>query len=291
MRAELVDPSLVSDLLEEAADALLSHPGRRGGSVHLPDSGRLLVTGDIHDHPVHFDRIRSFSHLERPDQHVVLHELIHGDRLVNGVDLSYRMLAKVAWLVTRHPEQVHPILANHELAQAFRQPLSKGAGENVSLFDAGLEWAFGDDAQTVADSIESFVRAMPLALRCANGAMVSHSLPGPYSMPRFDPGVLERDLVDADYVANSGSAWMMVWGRGQTPEQVEQLASRWNVELFLAGHMRADAGVDVVGPRLVILNSDHEGAVVLPMDLSKPPPRAEECPFQVVPVASLEALT
>lgn len=290
MKLDLGDATSVVELLDGAAEAMLGSPLRRASCVHLPRRGRLLVTGDLHDNPMHFDRIHAFSHLDRTDHHLVLHELIHGDRLVNGVDLSYRMLARIASLVLERPEQVHPVLANHELAQAFRQSVSKGAGDNVALFDAGLEWAFGDDATVVEEAIDRFVRAMPLALRTENGGLVSHSIPGQHAMKRFDPGVLERVLIDADYAANSGSAWLMVWGRVQTPEVIETLAARWGVKMFFSGHAHVPTGIEAAHDRQVILNSDHEHAMVLAVDLAAELPSAEACIFNAVPVASLDSL-
>ncbi|NBX33172.1 MAG: metallophosphoesterase, partial [Planctomycetes bacterium] len=141
------DAVSVSTLLDAAAERMLADPLRKGSSVFLPRRGRILLTGDLHDNPVHFMLVQQLAKLTAsPDNHLVLHELIHGDRLVNGVDLSYRMLCRVAQLTLAFPGQVHVVLANHELAQVFRHPVSKGAGDNLELFDAGLDWAFGDDA-------------------------------------------------------------------------------------------------------------------------------------------------
>jgi hypothetical protein len=286
---DLSDATAVAELLDRAAAALRDSSLRAGSCLRLPRRGRLVVTGDLHDNPIHFERIQAFAHLDRPDHHLILHELIHGDRLVNGVDLSYRILVRVAMLVLEHPDRVHPVLANHELAQAFRQSVSKGAGDNVALFDAGVEWAFGDDAVQVEDAIARFVRAMPLALRCENGSLVAHSLPGPHAMKRFDPGVLDRELHDGDYLPNAGAAWLMVWGRGQTREQLEELAARWNVRMFFTGHSHVPTGIEAAHPMQVILNSDHEHAMVLPLDLAADPPSAEQCVFEAIPVASLGA--
>lgn len=287
MNLDLSDAAQVAEQLDQAAEALVNSPLRRGSCHHLPRRGRLLVTGDLHDNPIHFGRIQAFAHLDRADHHVVLHELVHGDRLVNGVDLSYRILVRVASLVLEHPGRVHPVLANHELAQAFRQSVSKGGGDNVLLFDAGLEWAFGDDASMVEESIDRFVRAMPLAVRCEHGSLVSHSLPAPYAMKKFDPGILDRELRDEDFVPNSGSAWLMVWGRAQTEAQLDLLAERWNVKLFFNGHAHVPTGIEAVHARQVILNSDHDQAMVLPLDLEADPPAADQCIYHAVPVASM----
>ena len=170
--------SAFADLLEAAAEAMRASPLREHCTVRLPRRGVLLATGDIHDNQLHLDAVTRAAALRRTsDQHVVLHELIHGERLVSGMDMSHRMLARVAELVLAHPLQVHQMLANHEIAQFRRQRISKGAGDNLALFDAGLEWVFGEEAEVAADAIGSFVRAMPLAVRCDNGVMLSHSLP------------------------------------------------------------------------------------------------------------------
>lgn len=287
----LQDAEEVRDLLERAAARMLECPLRRGSSVHLPGRGRLLLTGDLHDNPTHFAAVRSAAYLERsPDHHVVLHELIHGDRLVNGVDLSFRMLCRVAQLLLQFPGQVHVVLANHELAQAFRQPVSKGAGDNLELFDAGLEWAFGDDATMVEEGIEELVRAMPLAVRCANGAMVSHSLPSPQEMDGFDLGILDRALMPADYEHRTGGAWRMVWGRGWESEQVQRLAREWGVRLFVIGHAHTENGIEAPLPNLLVLNTDHERGRVVPLNLAEEAPPAEDLLFHGMPVASLGAI-
>lgn len=278
----------VHELLCRAAAQMRGCALRRGASVHLPRRGRLLLTGDLHDNPMHFQAVKGAANLAKsPDNHLVLHELIHGDRLVNGVDLSYRMLCRVAQLVLQFPGQVHVVLANHELAQAFRQPVTKGAGDNLELFDAGVEWAFGDDAALVEESIDEFVRAMPLALRCANGIMVSHSLPSHQAMAGFEPGILDRDLVDADYAHRTGGAWQMVWGRDWAPTQVLELAQRWGVQLFVVGHAYVESGIEAVQPNLLILNTDHERGRVVPVSLADDAPLADELLFHALPVAGL----
>ena len=144
----------VAELLTTAADILLRDPKRRGCCVHLGGVGRLLVTGDLHDNPLHFVKVVAFAQLDQAENHLILHELIHGDRLINGADMSWHMLAKAAALIVQYPGQVHVMLANHELAQAFDQMVSKGAGENTALFRAGLDWKFGDDADIVNEAIK-----------------------------------------------------------------------------------------------------------------------------------------
>jgi hypothetical protein len=258
--------------------------------VVLPARGRLVATGDLHDHPIHFQKICAFAKLDRPDHHLILHELIHGERLTHGTDLSWRMLAKVAALRLRHPGQVHPMLANHEIAQAFLQPVSKGAGECTQLFRDGLEWSFGEDAGLVEEAVNDFIRAMPLAVRSESGLLCAHSLPSPLAMAKFDPGVLDRSLVDEDFAARTGSAWHMTWGRGQTPELVATLAKTWGVSLFVLGHKHVEQGAETPFPGVVILNSDHERGAVIAFDLAAPAPSAESAVAGAVALVSMGSL-
>jgi len=285
---DLRDGGAVCELLERAAMLLRETPGRRGSTVHLDDRGTLVVTGDLHDNPIHLMKIRRYARLgDGPDRHLVLQELIHGDRLVNGLDLSYRVIAKVAELVTRFPGQVHPLLANHELSQMLGIGVSKGAGDSTRLFNDGLDFVFGDDAEAVAAALAEFFAAMPLALRTRHGVFCAHSIPSPETMPRFDPAVLDRPLVEADYRSPAGSAYLMVWGRGQKAEAIEAFAGRLGVELFCLGHARSDDGAHVVSPRMVVLNSDHERGRIAAIDLAGPVPTAEDLVLASMPLVAL----
>ncbi len=272
--------------LDRAAAALRSSPFRRGSAVCLESAGRLLVTGDLHDNPAHLRAIVALARLgDSPAHHLVLHEIVHGDRLVNGLDLSHRMLVRVAELVAAHPAQVHVLLANHELAQMTGKGVSKGGGDSVALFEEGLRFAFGDRGPDVSAAAGRMVRAMPLVLRSEGGLLCAHSLPG--SLAGFDPGVLERPMQERDYQGPGGAAYRMVWGRGWDERLVEALAERWGVRLFCVGHQHIASGIEVRGTRVVILNSDHEQAAVLPLDLARLP-SAGEAVLQAVKLRGLE---
>lgn len=285
------DPAAVVDRLAAAASAMRDAPNRRGCVSLVEGRGTLLATGDLHDNPRHFSKVVQHSQLSTdPDAHLVLHELIHGENLVNGMDLSYRMLVKVANLVLQYPGRVHVLLANHELAQMAGHSVSKGGGCMTTLFNDGLQTVFEDDADLVTAAIEEFVRALPLAARTENGVLCAHSVPGPTMMDAFDSGILDRDLVASDYEPFHGSAWMMVWGRGQSDTQMEALAEHWGVSLFCLGHAFVENGIGIGGPRTVLLNSDHERGMVLPLDLSAPVPTVESAIFNAIPLASVEAV-
>jgi hypothetical protein len=278
----------VAGLLERAADALVRSPLRRGSVVHLPERGHLAVSGDLHDNPLHLAKIQAFAKLDQGlDRHVVLQELIHGDRLVNGLDLSYRVVARVAALVERHPTQVHPLLANHELCQMMGIGVSKGHGDGTQMFREGLDFVFGEDAFLVDEALAKFVRAMPLAVRTASGVWCSHSVPAPPIMHRFDRSVFDRELSVDDYRPPYGSAYLMVWGRGQDEEHVERLARAWDVQLFCLGHAHSEEGAHVVTSRMAVINSDHDRGRVVEIDLAGAAPSAAGLVESTLPLAAL----
>lgn len=290
-RDDLADAGRFIERLDAAGEILRSDPRRRGATVHLPREGRLTVTGDLHDNPINLERILRYADLGGgADRHVILQEMIHGDRLVNGVDLSHRMLGRVAGLVVQHPGQVHPLLANHELAQMRGDSVSKGGGDNVALFDDGLDWVFGDDAESVADAIGRFVAAMPLALRTESGILCSHSLPAPAAMKWFEPGILDRELVAEDYAPPHGGAYAMVWGRGHSAPQVRELAEAWGVELICVGHGFVETGAEATCPGLLMINSDHDRAAAWRTELAAPPPSADVAAIEAMPLSAVDAM-
>jgi len=290
-RDELSDADAFIGRLDAAAKVLRDDPQRRGATVHLPRSGRLTVTGDLHDNPINLERILRYAGLGGgEDRHVLLQEMIHGDRLVNGVDLSHRMLGRVAGLVLDHPGRVHPLLANHELAQMRGDRVSKGGGDNVALFDDGLDWVFGEDAEAVSEAIARFVSAMPLALRTESGILCAHSLPAPAAMTWFDPAILDRELVEADYAPPRGGAYAMVWGRGHAAPQIRELAAAWGVELICVGHGFVETGAEAVCPGLLMINSDHDRAAVWRTELAAPPPGADVAAIEAMPLAAVDAM-
>lgn len=275
------------ELFEQSARAMCDDQRRSGCVVRLPAHGRLTATGDLHDNPANLARIMTLARCaESSDHHVVLHEIIHGDRLVNGLDFSYRMLARAAALVLEYPGQVHPLLANHELAQMTGAGVSKGAGDGVDLFNGGLEYVFGDDWSDVAAAIGRFIRAMPLALISDSGVCCAHSLPNARLTKRLDLDVLNRDLSQDDYVGPTGNAYLVVWGRMYDDDSVQQIADAWGVNLFCLGHRHVDTGIERHGARVVVINSDHERATALPIDLSAVPD-ADGAVAAAVPLAAI----
>ncbi len=286
-RAWTRNADALCSLMREASAALYACHGRAGVTIHLPARGRLLLTGDLHDNLPHFEAVCDLAKLDRSsDNHVVLHELIHGDRLVNDMDMSFQMLGRAAELVLAYPHQVHPVLANHELSQFRGHAVSKGGGDQTAKFTEGLEWIFGDEADAVADALDMFIAAMPLAVRTEGGLQFSHSLPGEAMLDAFDVGVLNRELGEDDYESPFGAAFLMTWGRGHTDHSLDTLGAAWGVRLFVIGHMNVPNGVDAPFKKLVTLASDHAQGRVIPLDLAEPVTTSYALLDLAVPIAS-----
>ena len=283
---DLQDPQTAIDLLDQAAEANLKAAGRRGAVVDLPSTGRLLVSGDLHDHGPNLMRLLKLARLHRDDHHhVILHELIHGPHRVNGMDLSIRTLLRVVALKVQYPNQVHLLLANHELSQFSGDEILKDGVSVVKAFDAGVGYIFGDRAADVIAAMARFVRSMPLAVRCRNGIMCSHSLPSPRMLVSFDTTVLDRVPTEAD-LRSGGAAHKMVWGRNHDQPLAEALGRSWDTRLFVMGHQPAEMGYFASGESMLVIASDHNHGQALPIDLSRRYQR-DDMIRELVPLASV----
>lgn len=277
----------VIPLLEKATNDCLHGEFRDQSVVRLPAHGQLIMTGDMHDHAIHLEKILNYAALDNhKDNHIFFHELIHGENLINGMDFSYRMILRMAELICRYPAQIHPILANHEISQFSQAGVSKGAGDQVQLFNTAVEWSFQDDAEEVSEMLYRFLRSWPIAIITDNGIMAAHSLPAERVMPLFDPTIINRPLIESDFTPRTGSAYLMVWGRHHSPEHLKQLAEMFGVKVFCLGHEHAESGYQLIGNNTIILNSDHERGVILPVDLSEEP-KCSSWPWSVIPLGAL----
>jgi len=320
-RLDARSPDAVCDLLDQATEANHNADCRVGSVDLIEPTGTLIATGDLHDNPLHLARLAQLAEIDtrarragdeqnephawdersesqdpdrtnpqpKPTAHLTLHEIIHADSPTAGLDLSHRALLRIAAMKREHPERVHTLLANHELAQIVGAGIVKEGVRVVDAFNEGVERVYRGHADRVLDAIAQFIRSLPLALVSrtddGRGVLCAHSLPGPEMMDRFDPAVLEHDLTEADYEPRKGAAHLMVWGRRQTPEQLQSLAERWRVSLFILGHQKTEQGWMILPPNAIVLNSDHAAGVALPIDLADPPPPSDAV-WRVVPLQS-----
>jgi hypothetical protein len=238
--------------------------------VHLPAEGDVWMTGDLHDHRRNFDRLIAGADLAaNPKRHLILHELIHGEHYdPEGADGSWQSLYRAAELKCDFPEQVHFLLANHDLAQIHGEGIMKSGMSVCEAFTAGVKRDFGSDYGKVILAITEFFLSFPLAVRCPNGLMFCHSLPSDDQIDGFDYTVLNRPLVGGDYRRRSGPVYQLIWGRNISPESATKFADRVNAKFLVTGHQPQDGGFAVNGPRHLIIASEHNQGVFLPVDLA-----------------------
>src|SRR5438128_3992160 len=147
--------------------------------VNLPAQGELWMTGDLHDHRRNYEKVVRHAALdENPQRHLVLHELIHGDRFDStGAEGSWHMLFQAAELKCDFPEQVHFLLANHDLAQIHGEGIMKAGLSVCEAFTAGVKLAFGERKNAVNIAITEFLLSLPLGARTQTGLFFCHSMP------------------------------------------------------------------------------------------------------------------
>ncbi|UCE58525.1 MAG: hypothetical protein JSU63_13905 [Phycisphaerales bacterium] len=265
------DTMLAADVFLQAAQLNRDDPLLRGSTLKFPNYGQVVMTGDLHGHRRNFEKLKRYCGLDvYGARHVVLHELIHEEvESITGRDTSHEVLLDAARWKCAFPDQVHFLQSNHELAQASRNEISKNGRIVTLAFEQDVAAVHGAEARRVIEAMYSFIMSMPLCGRTANRVFLSHSLPGPRDLPSFDPSVLTRRLTAQD-LADRGSAHAMVWGRYHSEPTLSTLRELLDVDYFICGHQPQEMGYEVLYDHMVILASDHNHGVFLPLDLSKP---------------------
>ncbi len=240
-------------------------------TVHLPPDAEVYMTGDLHDHRRNFDKLLTAADLaSHPDRHLVLHELIHGDHYdAAGAEDSWVTLMRAAELKCDFPDQVHFLLANHDLAQIHGEGISKNGASVCEAFTAGLKRDFGQNPyHRVGVAITEFLLSLPLAVRTPGGLFFCHSLPTDAQMEKFDFTVFDRPLNGDDYRRRTGPVYQLIWGRGMSPESVDVFLANVAATTVVTGHQTQEMGYAVNGDHHLIVASEHNQGVFLPVDTS-----------------------
>lgn len=241
--------------------------------VHLPEAGEVWMTGDLHDNRRNLDKLLRAADLgANPDRHLILHELIHGDHYdPSGAEDSWVTLYRAAELKCDFPGQVHFLLANHDLAQIHGEGIMKAGASVCEAFTAGLKRDFGRDGyHKVNVALIEFLLSLPLAVRSPSGLFFCHSLPTDAQVETFDFTIFDRPLTGPDYKRRTGPVYQLIWGRGVTPAGVDRFLSAVNAQTVVTGHQSQEMGFLANGDRHLILASEHNQGVFLPLDLSRP---------------------
>lgn len=258
-----------ADIFRQAARLNREDPRRQGNLIELSAPANVIVTGDIHGNLQGLARILAFFNRRSGPWHLVLQEIIHGPLDDNGADRSVELLLRAARAKIDKPTQVLFLMGNHDLAQVTGVEITKGDCRACDAFSRGLRYVFEDQADEVAPAVDEFLLSLPMAIRCPNRVLITHSLPSPNRMPADPVEVLLRDYRPED-IARGGPAYEWTWGRNQSPEQTDLLAERLGVDFFMLGHRRTPSGCELILPRVLTLACDHGHGCVLCFDAAKP---------------------
>jgi hypothetical protein len=265
------DADEVLETLEGASEENKLSSLRQHQVVNLPAEGEVWMTGDIHDHRTNFSKLIRYADLaNNPQRHLILHELIHGDHYdQKGAEDSWRMLYQAAQLKCDFPMQVHFLLANHDLAQIHGEGIMKSGLSVCEAFTAAIKRDFGSHAGSVTVAITEFLLTLPLGIRCPNGLFFCHSLPTDAQIDAFDFTIFDRDLTGPDYKRRTGPVYQLIWGRNMSPATAEKFAEKVGAKMLVTGHQPQDMGFGINGEHHLIIASDHNQGVFLPLNLSE----------------------
>ena len=239
--------------------------------INLPPEGELWIAGDIHDHRNNFRKLTVAADLgSNPQRHLILQELIHGDHYdEKGREGSWETLHKAAELKCDFPQQVHFLFANHDLAQIHGEGIMKAGLSVCEAFTGGVKRDFGARASAINVAITEFLLSFPLAARTQTGIFFCHSMPTDDQMDDFDYSVFDRPLTGDDYARRKGPVYKLIWGRHITPEAVEKFREQVGADIIVTGHQPQETGYLTNGEHHLIIASDHNQGVFLPIDLAQ----------------------
>ena len=281
-------PQQIIEICEKATQLNYSDRFRSGNIIHLPENGRLIISGDLHGHRRNFEKMVRFADLDNnPDTFVILQEVIHGgpeDEL--GGCLSFDLLFSAINYKIRVPRQVHLILGNHDTAVICNIDVMKAGKEMNQAMKSALRRKFAARYDDVDCAIKQYLLSQPLAVRCPNGIWISHSLPGNRFVNDFKTSVFHKKLNHSD-MQRPNSVYLLTWGRRHSQKTLDKLAALLEVDIFIIGHQPQDAGWEKAGNNLIILASDHNHGTLIACDLAKSY-NIDELIKCIMPIAAIE---
>jgi hypothetical protein len=132
-------------------------------------------------------------------------------------------------------------------------------------FYKGLKRDFPDAYLKINVAITEFLLSLPLAIRCPNGLFFCHSLPTDDQIKNYDYTVFDRELNGPDYKRRTGAVYQLIWGRNVTPAGVAEFAGKMAAKLIITGHQPQEMGYAINGEQHLIIASDHNQGVFLPL--------------------------
>ncbi len=254
----------ILSLVRRAAMYCRATPGRVGGVVNLSTDlvEDLLVVGDLHGNIPAFGQVLQAARLrDHPKRHLVIQELVHGNFEYphEGGDKSHQLVDLVAALKCEFPDRVHWILGNHELSEITGRVIAKHGHELNRQFQIGIETAYGDLAETIADAYRELFCSLPIALRTPNRVWLSHTIPEGRTLDELDLSIIQRTGPwPSDAMKRGGVLYELTWGRDCSAETTDRFAALVDVDLFVTGHQACEEGFRVANPRLLIIDGSGQ---------------------------------
>lgn len=281
-------PQQSIQLCREGAELNRSCRFRVGNVVNLPDTGKVIVAGDLHGHWRNFERVQKLADLaNNPDTHVVLQEIIHGGPEDNyGGCLSFRLLFEAIRYKINFPQQVHILLGNHDTAAISNCQVLKGGKEMNRSMQQAMRRLFDEHYNDVYDAMVKYLMSQPLAIRTANRVWMSHSLPADKFVENFDLSIFNRPYT-LDDLERPNPVYVLTWGRRHSSESLIRLSEMLDVDAFVLGHQPQEIGWSLVGPNTLIIASEHSFGCVLEFDLGEPT-TAASLSERIIPLNSIE---
>ena len=257
-------------LCQTGADLNRSCRWRVGNLIQLPETGRVIVAGDLHGHSRNFERIRTMADLEHnPETHVILQEIIHGGPEDDfGGCLSYKLLLDVIRYKICFPDQVHILLGNHDTAVISDSSVLKSGREMNRAMKEAMKRRYEKRYSEVMTAMVDYLLSQPLAVHCANRVWISHSLPADNAVDDFDLSIFNRPYTLED-IERSNSVYRLTWGRRHGTEALDRLARMLDVDVFVLGHQPQETGWGRIGNNTIILASEHNYGCVLFFNLAQ----------------------
>ena len=259
------------EIFRQAASLNSYDARRKGNVVELGDGADVIVVGDLHGNRKALAAAIAYADLGNHSRRcLVLQELVHGGLDSAGNDRSSELLLRAARLKINFPEQVLFLLANHDIAQITGNEITKDGRGVCKSFSDGIAYAFGaEEAAEIEQAIVDFFLSQPLAIRCPNGVWIAHSLPSPSRMAMAGYEILDRAYGEQD-LHRGKPLYEWTWGRGQTPEQLAEIAQRLDVHYFVLGHKHSPDGYSTLDIRAITLASDHDKGCLIHFSVDEP---------------------
>lgn len=263
-------PQQTIQLYLKGAEANHSDPYRQGNLIILPNHGKVIVSGDLHGHRRHFEKIVDYADLENhPETHVIFQEIIHGGPEDDyGGCISYRLLLDAIRYKLLYPKQVHILLGNHDTAVINGGSVLKNGKEMNMAMQEAMKRQYQHHFEMVHQALVQYLLSQPLAIKCPKKIWISHSLPADHFIDDFDIEIMERPYTIAD-TRRPNPVYLLTWGRHHSQETFDKLSKCLDVDIFVLGHQPQDEGWCIAGDNALILASEHSHGCLLTFELDR----------------------